>query len=190
MNLPPDVVKILHNKAAVAGVGGVAALGLYVAHKNKTSTGSTASSSSAAPSSTTAAGQTSSGGVADGSAGPTTYPNTYGTDLATALGNIDSQYAGQVQQFNSQLGTTDAALTALQTQVSGLNQKAPGGGSTGAPVTAPASNSKTSTITVQKGETQAQVIKKAGINYATLLKLNPGVKLQGGKIKAGQKLNV
>lgn len=53
------------------------------------------------------------GGASIG-AGPVTYPNTYETDLAAALGDIDSRYADAVGEFAGQLGTDQDALEALQ----------------------------------------------------------------------------
>lgn len=183
MNLPPEIARLAHNKKALAGIGGVAVLGLYMHSRSKATGTAAQSASGGAATTSTGAGASSSGGVADGSSGPTTYPNTYGTDLATALGNIDSQYAGQVQQFNSQLGTDSSALSALQSQVNALPANP-------APVPVSAGNPKVKTITVKKGQTQAQLDKLYGISYSTLQSLNPALQKKGAKIKAGQKVVV
>lgn len=172
MNIPPELSKLAHNKAALGGLGAAAVLGLYIKHrsgKTSLSSGSTASTGSTAPAAA-------SGGVADGSSGSTTYPNTYGTDLATALGNIDSQYAGQVSQFNDQLGAVQSSLTTLTAAGAGVG--------TGVASATPRY------ITVNKGETQKDIDSAAGISYATLTKLNPELAVKGAKVKAGQKIRV
>lgn len=180
MNLPPQLEELLHNKKALYGVGAVAGVALLARARAK-KTGSTAQAATGGAATTsTGAGAASSGGVADGSSGPTTYPNTYGTDLATALGNIDSQYAGQVADFNSQLGTNASALAALQTTVNALPAN---------PAPVPV-NPKVKTITVKKGQTQAQLDKSYGISYDTLKSLNPALQKKGAKISAGQKIVV
>ena len=133
------------------------------------------SSSGGAGTSSGSGGGASSGGVADGSGGSTTYPNTYSTDLATALGNIDSQYAGQVQQFQQQLGSVQNSLSTITAAGAGVG-------------TGVASTPRY--ITVQKGETQKDIIQAAGIPYSQLTKLNPSLAAKGSKVKAGQQVRV
>lgn len=61
------------------------------------------------------AGDTDATSVGAGGSAAATYPNTSSTDLATAVGDMDSRYAEQVAGFSTQLGTDHEALTALQT---------------------------------------------------------------------------
>ena len=102
-----DVKALLHNKKALYGVGGAAALGGVALYRRKKATGSTSSSTTA---------PADSGGTSSQQQyqQPGTYPNTYSTDLAGALGNMDSQYASAVQGYQSQLTGVQTALASLQ----------------------------------------------------------------------------
>jgi LysM repeat protein len=98
-----------HNKKALAGAGIAAGLGVFVLLKRRSSSSSGSGTSSTA---------------ADSGSTPyvpaSTYPNSYGTDLAGALGNMDSQYATAVQGFQSQLLGVQSALASLQTSGSAV----------------------------------------------------------------------
>jgi len=126
--------KWLRNKPAMAGVGAAAAIGGYVLYRRKQTTGSTSSPSTSTTTPYTTA---------------STYPNTYGTDVASALGGLDSQYAGQMQGFQAQLGDVQTALAALQTagpavQAPDTTNYAP----SYTPIGVPASTSTQNAITV------------------------------------------
>lgn len=90
------------NKWAVAGAVGAAGLGgiALLRRGHGAAAGDTAAAGDA---STTSAG----------AGGQGQFPNTYQTDLATAVGNLDSRYAGEVADFAGQLGTTGAAVATL-----------------------------------------------------------------------------
>lgn len=169
MNLPPAIAKLAHNKAAMAGLGGAVLLGVVVHSRNKSTPTSSKSATAGNTSGSAAPGS-------DGSGVATTYPNTAPTDLATAVGNLDSKYADQVKTFQGQLGTDEAALTALQTSETGL-----------AGAVASLKPSK-STYTVKKGDTQVAIAKRYGTTVHALEALNPAIQPKGSQVKTGMKL--
>ena len=156
--LPAGLAKFTHGKPALYGAGALGLGGIWLYRRNHAAAGT-------AP--TAAAAQTG-GDLASGTAG---FPNTYQSDLANALGDLDSKYADQVAAFQGQLADE-------QTQIGKLS----------GPTSASTAPIVPRQITVGKGQTQKQVIADAGITYAQLLALNPKTKLQGAKIKTGQKL--
>jgi LysM repeat protein len=156
------------------------------------------SSQDAASAAGSSGGTYSGTGLGDGTGQPTTYPNTYGTDLATALGDIDSRYADQVTAFQGKLGTDESALAsiktaqdnsakslaALSTTVATLTKPAattkPGtpktptktGGSTKPAPKVPASQHKTTTYKIKKGDTLSAIAKKYHTTISALTKAN------------------
>jgi hypothetical protein len=99
---------LFHNRKAMYGVAAAAGVGLIVLWRRKSSGGTSAGGSVAT---------TGSASSTDGTYQPylsSAYPNTYGTDLASALGNIDSQYAASLQQYQQQLTSVQQALGSLQ----------------------------------------------------------------------------
>lgn len=90
------------NKWAMAGAAGAAGLGGIALLRR---------GHGAAASGTAAAGDAST--TSAGAGGQGQFPNTYQTDLATAVGNLDARYAGEVADFAGQLGTTSTAVATL-----------------------------------------------------------------------------
>lgn len=135
MQLPPALAALAHNRPALIGVLGAAGLGgVALIRRRKAAAGNTPTAQTAA------AGAAASGdgtAIGAGGVGAGTFPNTYQTDLATALGDLDSKYAGQVATYAAQLGTDEDALsklsatsaaqakslTALNTRVADQNKK-------------------------------------------------------------------
>lgn len=91
-----DVNALLHNKAALVGIGVAGVAGLYVLIKRKQTTGSTSSDA-----------------TTSGSAGTTTgFPDTTGTDLASWLGQYSSSLQSQLDAYQQSLNDV---LSGLQT---------------------------------------------------------------------------
>lgn len=107
MGIGDQLKELTKNKMAMLGVGAAAVLGLVVLARRSSSGGSGG-----------LAGTTDSGATPYQQ--PGTYPNTYGTDLASALGNLDSQYAQQLDAFSGQLTSVQSALASLQTSGSAV----------------------------------------------------------------------
>lgn len=173
--MPAALAGLAHNKPVLLGAGAAAALGLYAHSKSKAS-GS--ASTAAAAGSTNAAGDPSLSGGALG-----TYPNSAPTDIATALGNIDSQYADQVKGFTGQLGTDEAALKALQAQDTGLAAAVAG-------LTPKPSSAAAKSYTVKKGDTQAKIAARYHTSVHALQALNPAIQSKGSKVHVGEKLKL
>ena len=106
MAFADQLKQLTHNKKAMLGIGGAGAVGLFVLYKRKASTGSTSTSGTTA---STTDGTSSTVPYTSAS----TYPNTYSTDLASALGNMDSNYASAVQGYQQQLTSVQSALASL-----------------------------------------------------------------------------
>jgi len=101
VQIPANVQAILRNKWALAGVGVAAGAGLLTLARRK---GDPQANSTAEDN-------------ASMGAGSAQFPDSGMTDLATALGDIDSRYAEQVGIFRGQLATDHAALLAMQKQL-------------------------------------------------------------------------
>lgn len=137
---------------------------------------------------------------------PGTYPNTYGTDLASALGEIDSRYAEDLAEFVAGQGTTAAALAAMQKSqgktLADINKKVAG-------LTAPPTKSKLETkpktkdpkkaaakpkpsafktYTIKRGDTLGAIAKHYHTSVGALVKANKIA--NPNKIVAGAKLKV
>lgn len=182
------------NRWAVAGVLGAAGLGAYTLLRGRSSTPAPASS----------AGTAGESGSAGGVAGTGEFPNTYATDVAGAVGNVDGLYAERLAEFQTQLGSDFDALEAMQkkqgAQVADVTKsvaalkattKAPAK-VTPTPKPKPASSSTAKsgwrTITVKRGDTLGALAARYHTSIGALVKANnisnPNV------IGAGRKLRV
>jgi hypothetical protein len=191
---------LLHNKKALYGMGGAAALGGIALYRRKKATGTGTSSGTSSSTPYTPAG---------------TYPNTYGTDLASALGNLDQGYSAQLQDYKGQLSQVQTALAGLQT--SGAAVTAPDTANyhpsytptqSGTPATpaaptpttpaatAPAAVTVPTTTTLPAGYgwfdtgaaayTLDSIARRFGISDATLISLNPSLAGKGGNYVVGK----
>lgn len=181
--------------AAVAGVAGVAGLAFVLSHR-----GGGASSGSR---SSRAGGGTAPGAETETPyAVASTYPNTYATDVAAAVGALDSRYAENVAAWQKQTGSTTAALKAAQArQAKTLSQvskdvaalrkigapapkkKAPkqGGGAGSGP-------KKARSYTVRSGDTLGAIARRYNTSVSAISRAN---KISNPNlIRAGAKLTI
>lgn len=185
------------NRWALAGLAGAAGLGgLALVRRGH-----------AAPGSDTAdAGDIAS--TSAGAGGQGQFPNTYQTDLATAVGDLDSRYAESLSDFSGQLGTNAAAVAALTTtttkqaaDLASVTKKVSALTTTPKPTTVkkptttkkPASSKTTpkttwKTITIKRGDTLGAIAKKYHTSVGALAQEN---KIKNvNLISAGRKLKV
>lgn len=179
--------------AAVAGVGAVALVAFVLSHRGSRSVGSASSRSAG----TTAPAPETETPYAVAS----TYPNTYATDLASALGGLDSRYAENLATWQKQTGSTTDALKAAQakqqktlTQISKDVAALRKVGATAPPkkaVTKAPRGSKPRTVrtyTIRRGDTLGAIAKRYNTSVSAIARANkianPNV------IRAGAKLTI
>lgn len=177
--------------AAVAGVAGVAGLAFVLSHRTSRSSSSKTSRIS--------------GGTAPAAETETpyavaqTYPNSYATDVASAVGALDSRYAENVAAWQKSTGSTTAALKAAQarqqktlTQVSkdvaALRKVgAPAPPKKGGTKTAPKKAGARS-YTVRKGDTLGAIARRYNTSVSALTRANRIA--NPNLIRAGAKLTI
>lgn len=180
--------------AAVAGVAGVAGVAFVLSHRGGSSSGSRSSRSS--------------GGTAPASETETpyavasTYPNSYATDVAAAVGSLDSRYAENVAAWQKQTGGTTAALKAAQEKqaktLAQVSKDVAALRKIGAPnppkktpkKTGPRSGggSKARSYTVRSGDTLGAIARRYNTSVSALTKANRIA--NPNLIRAGAKLTI
>lgn len=176
--------------AAVAGVAGVAGLAFVLSHRSSRSASSKTSRIS--------------GGTAPASETDTpyavaqTYPNSYATDVASAVGSLDSRYAENLAAWQKSTGSTTAALKAAQTRQQKTLTQVSKDVAALRRIGAPAPPKKAGTkapkkaggrsYTVRKGDTLGAIARRYNVSVGALSKANrianPNV------IRAGAKLTI
>lgn len=175
------------NRLALAGAAGAAGLGaLTLVRKRKAATKGAAGSDVADVGD---ASQGMTNGQAEAYTGAGSFPNTYQTDLSTALGDLDSRYADSLATYTAGLGSTDDALKAMQSQQAGsiatlgtqlaaltkaAAAKAPAKAKKPVKPPTPAQQAKTwsKTYKVKRGDTLGALAGKFGTTVGALAKHN------------------
>ncbi len=182
------------NRWAMAGLAGAAGLGVYALVRRGGSSGG-------------ASAPAASSGEAAAFTAPSTYPNSYATDLAAAVGELDSRYAEDLAEFSGQLGSDIDALEAMQKKQGGqvadvtksvaalkAASKAPAK-TTGRTGTKPKPKKPTSStagkgwasITIRRGDTLGALAAKYHTSVGALVKANniadPNLIRAGAKLK-------